>query len=150
MPAKKRSKLTGYTVQAKLANRRVQIKQKTSWRSQQLSTIKYRIKQMSLIEIWLSERTLTGQRSAHILLRMGLQKLFGFCLLISLIGSGDLWILRVIDKDKGFKQKRRKKDVAPVWGTEFNNFLAALAILQQDDTKKRMNSSYSSNRIGAK
>ena len=49
--------------------------------------------------------------------------------------------------------------VAAVWGTEFIQFLAALAVLHQDNMKKgmnctriirRMNSSYSSNRPGGK
>ena len=39
--------------------------------------------------------------------------------------------------------------LAAVWGTELIQFLAAVAILHQDDYKKGMNSSYSSYRPGA-
>ena len=44
----------------------------------------------------------------------------------------------------------KAKVVAAVWGTELIQFLAALTVLHQDDRKKMMNSSYSSNRPGAK
>ena len=39
--------------------------------------------------------------------------------------------------------------VAAVWGTEFIQFLAALAILNQDDLKNMMNASFSSYHPGA-
>ena len=44
----------------------------------------------------------------------------------------------------------KAKVVAAFWGTEFIQFLAELAVLHQDDMKKRMNLSYSSNRAGGK
>ena len=43
----------------------------------------------------------------------------------------------------------KAKIVAAVWGTEFVQFLAPLAILYQDDLKIRMNSSFSSYNPGA-
>ena len=46
--------------------------------------------------------------------------------------------------------EEKAKVVAAVWGTEFIKFFTTLAILHQDDMKKRMNSSYSSKRPGAK
>ena len=39
--------------------------------------------------------------------------------------------------------------VVVVWGTELIQFIAALAMLHQDDLKKGMSSSYSSYRPGA-
>ena len=45
--------------------------------------------------------------------------------------------------------EEKAKVVAVVWGTELIEFLAALAILHQDDMKKGMNSSYSSYHPGA-
>ena len=45
--------------------------------------------------------------------------------------------------------EKKAKIVAADWGTEFIPFLAALAILQQDDLKKGMNSYYSPYRPGA-
>ena len=47
-------------------------------------------------------------------------------------------------------EEKAKVVAASVRGTELLQFLAALAILHQDDLKKRMNSSDSSNRPGAK
>ena len=41
--------------------------------------------------------------------------------------------------EEGKIQKRRQKVVAAAWGTELVKFLAALAILHQDDLKKRIN-----------
>ena len=51
--------------------------------------------------------------------------------------------------------EEKAKVVAAAWGTEFIKFLAALAVLHKDelhqnDMKKKMNSSYSSNRPGIK
>ena len=43
----------------------------------------------------------------------------------------------------------KAKVVAAVWGTELIQCLAKIAILHFDDLKKRMNSSYSSNYLGA-
>ena len=43
-------------------------------------------------------------------------------------------------------QKRRQRSSLLFGGAEFIQFLAALAVFHQDDIKKRMNSSYSSNR----
>ena len=45
--------------------------------------------------------------------------------------------------------EEKAKVVAAVWGTECIPFLAVLAVLHQDDMKKRMNSSYFSNCPGA-
>ena len=45
------------------------------------------------------------------------------------------------------KKDKDRKVVAALWGTEFIKFLAALAILHQEELKKEMNSSYSSNRL---
>ena len=42
------------------------------------------------------------------------------------------------------KTEAKAKVVASVWRTEFIQFLAVLAIVHQDNLKKRMNSSYSS------
>ena len=52
--------------------------------------------------------------------------------------------------EEGCRQKRRVKVVAVVWGTEFIQVLARLLFLHQANFKKGMNSSYSSNRPGAK
>ena len=38
-----------------------------------------------------------------------------------------------------FYTAKKAKVVAAVWGTEFSKLLAALAVLHQDDMKKRMN-----------
>ena len=57
--------------------------------------------------------------------------------------------------------EEKAKVVSAVWGTDFIHFLAVLAVLYQDDMKKKdefhqddikktMNSSYSSNRPGGK
>ena len=35
--------------------------------------------------------------------------------------------------------EEKKKVVAAAWGTEFNQFLAAVAVLHKDDLKNRMN-----------
>ena len=54
-----------------------------------------------------------------------------------------------------WKQRRRiytedkAKGVAAVWGTEYIQFLAALAVFHQNDLKTRMNSSFSSYHPGA-
>ena len=56
----------------------------------------------------------------------------------------------ISDHRRRINTGEKAKVVAAVWGTEFIQFLAALAILHQDDLKKRMNSSYSSNRPSAK
>ena len=45
--------------------------------------------------------------------------------------------------------EEKAKVVGAVWGTEFIQSLAALAILHQDDLKNGMNSSFSSNCLGA-
>ena len=47
------------------------------------------------------------------------------------------------------KTEAKAKVVASVWGTEFIQFLAALAIFYQDDLKTGMKKSYSSYRPGA-
>ena len=47
------------------------------------------------------------------------------------------------------KTEEKAKVVAVVWGTEVIQFLASLAILHHDDLKKKMNSTYSSQRPGA-
>ena len=41
------------------------------------------------------------------------------------------------------KTEEKAKIVAAIWGTEFIQFLAAVAVLHQDDLKKEMNSFYS-------
>ena len=46
--------------------------------------------------------------------------------------------------------EQEAKVVAAVWGTEFIQFLATIAILHQDDSKKRMNSFCSTYLPGAK
>ena len=50
---------------------------------------------------------------------------------------------------KRINTEETAKVFAAAWGTELLQFLAALAILDQDDLKKRIISSYSSNRPGA-
>ena len=49
-------------------------------------------------------------------------------------------------QDAGYRRRiyteEKAKVVAAVWGAECIQFLAALAILHQDGTKKRMNSFY--------
>ena len=47
------------------------------------------------------------------------------------------------------KTEEKAKVVAAIWGTELIQFLAALAILHQDDMKKGMNLCYSQYRPGA-
>ena len=47
------------------------------------------------------------------------------------------------------KTEEKAKVVATAWGTEWIQFLDAIAILHQDELKKGMNSSYSSYRSGA-
>ena len=49
-----------------------------------------------------------------------------------------------------FYTEEKVKVVVAVWGTNYIQFLAALAVLHQDDMKIRMNLSYSSNCPGAK
>ena len=57
--------------------------------------------------------------------------------LIPTLRRTTLWAYK---KDKDRREHRREgKVVAAVWGTELNQFLAALAILHKDDLKKMMN-----------
>ena len=48
------------------------------------------------------------------------------------------------------KTEEKAKDIVVVWGAEFIQFLAALAILSRSMWKKRLNSSYSSKLTEAK
>ena len=58
-------------------------------------------------------------------------------------------ILRYYLHRRRINTEDKAKTVAAVWGTQFILLLAALAILHQDDLKKRMKSSLSSNCTGA-
>ena len=58
---------------------------------------------------------------------------------MNILGDGSPYCRRRINTEE------KAKVVAAVWVTELIQFLAALDILHQDDLKKRINSSYSSN-----
>ena len=63
---------------------------------------------------------------------------------------------RGIDWERVFVTRRRiyteekAKVVSAVWGTKFIQFLDVLAVLYQDEMKKTINPSYSSDRPGGK
>ena len=59
-------------------------------------------------------------------------------------------VVRPAHKKRRFYTEEKVKVVVAVWGTNYIQFLAALAVLHQDDIKKKMNLSYSSNFPGAK
>ena len=63
-------------------------------------------------------------------------------------GSHGMWAMEGRHRRR-IKAEKKAKVVAAVWETVMNQFLAALAILHQDDLKKGLNSSYSSYRPGA-
>ena len=63
-------------------------------------------------------------------------------------GSHGMWAMEGRHRRR-IKAEKKAKVVAAVWETVMNQFLAALAILHQDDLKKGMNSSYSPYRPGA-
>ena len=59
---------------------------------------------------------------------------------VQILGGGEG--RRPVGHRRRIYTEEKAKVVAAVWGTECIQFLATLAVLHQDDMKKRMNSSY--------
>ena len=99
----------------------------------------------SLIEEHNCAKNLSKSKS----LNQGADQIFTFCCssIFQLVKSlktrgviGPLYLFRKISHHRRIYTEEKVKVVAAVWGTEFTQFLAALAFLHKDDMKKRMNS----------
>ena len=56
------------------------------------------------------------------------------------VKSAECWADSI---EEGWREKNRQKVVSSIWGADFMQFLAALAVLLRSIWKKRINSSFS-------